>query len=226
MKKHFILLALFATSVSFAQDREKGTIEIAPTVGISVAQYLGVNSYYNADPLYSSTVGVNFDVYLSNVWSLRSGLHYQIMGGEEYNYYYNSTNFTSSWTTQRLDYLTLPIHGNLHFGSKRNWNLNFGPTIGFLLRAEYESNNYVMDNSEHFKRAQLGLGVGMGHNFKIKENMGIGLQLNQTIGLTNIDNNRFYVSNFYNDNNYYTQNYYITLGVSFIFTSSSVSKEE
>ncbi|MGB1288154.1 MAG: hypothetical protein ACPG7F_16575, partial [Aggregatilineales bacterium] len=31
-----------------------------------------------------------------------------------------------------------PIHANWHFGSNRNWYLNFGPTLGVLLDSKYE----------------------------------------------------------------------------------------
>ena len=72
----------------------------------------------------SFNAGVIGEYYFSNRWSLRSGLVYDSKGskvklsGEEY--------------IDKLNYIAVPLHANWHFGSNRNWFLNFGPTLGFF----------------------------------------------------------------------------------------------
>lgn len=197
MKKTLLISALFTSLVINAQVPDKGTLEVAPVIGVAFSNYVSDYGYSSNDPIVSSTVGVDLDVYFSKNWSLRSGLHYQIMGTE----YYTSP----GWTTERLDYLTLPVHANIHFGRKKNWNAHFGPSFSFLLNAESESNSYVNQNIENsVNNFQLGFGFGIGHKIQLNDFMALGLQYNHLIGLTRA--NRYSDYNYYN--NYYYDYYY------------------
>ncbi|HUH26237.1 MAG TPA: outer membrane beta-barrel protein, partial [Flavobacterium sp.] len=157
-------------------------------------------------------------------WSLRSGLHYQIMGTE----YYNSP----GWTTERLDYLTLPAHANIHFGKKKNWNAHFGPSFSFLLNAESDNGSHINQNLEsEIKDFQLGFGFGIGHKIQLNDFMALGLQYNHVIGLTAV--NRYSTYDYYNDyyHDYYygeddIRNNFGSFTVSLIFKLGSKSRDE
>lgn len=221
MKKYLLISSVLFSSIGFSQDREPGTIEIAPTIGLAVSQFLNYDDYFYSEPLFSSTIGVDFDYYFSSRWSLRSGLLYQIMGTD---YYKSSGNYR-----EKLDYLSVPVHANVHFGYGKNFHLNFGPTLGILMKGTQISSDGTEFNPDNYKPMQVALGVGFGHNFKVKENMGIGLELTQSFGLTNINKNyngfyNYNGSNSFNSNSA-VQNYYVNLSVRFVFTTNTIAKE-
>lgn len=180
MKKIICLGLVLCGFFGFSQQREKGAIEVAPIVGSAASNYF----YYtndklsnDPDPISSVNFGVNGDYYFNNRWSLRSGLLFQRMGSE-----YDLTPLGGEMTKDKLDYLTLPANANWHFGKTRKWNLNFGPSLGFLLSAK--SND--RDIKDHLSSFQLGFNFGVGYKFEIKENIGILIDYQGMGGLTGV----------------------------------------
>ena len=176
--KNFIFLSIFFTSFcGFSQNREKGTIELSPIVGFSSS------NYYSSEQLNNSSItgvdfGINSDYYFNDRWSLRSGLLLQTMGSE-----FNGFNgFQIVKFEDKLKYLTIPINANWHFGSTRKWNLNFGPSVGFLMSAK-TNNEDVKEFAESF---QLGLNVGIGYKIEVTNKFSILLDYQGVTGLTNV----------------------------------------
>jgi len=169
MKKLFLSAALLLALFSNAQSREKGAIELAPQVGYSSSNYYG-NNVNNNSSLSKGTFGVGGDYFFSNRWSLRSGLHLQTMGSQFYG------------VEEKLNYLTIPVNANWHFGSTRKWNLNFGPSIGFLLSAK--------DNSTDIKylanTTQIGLNVGIGYKIEVSKQTSILIDYQSITGLSDV----------------------------------------
>ena len=185
MKKIIFLGILFSSFAGFSQIREKGTIELAPVVGYG-ASMLYDNSYDQNSSLSSINLGVNGDYFFNNRWSLRSGLFYQTMG-TEYSYsFFNPfiLNQTSNTKTNKLElnYLTIPINANWHFGSTRKWYLNFGPTVGFLLSSK-ENDVSSLDN---LNGTQIGFNFGIGYKIEISEKFSIVLDHQEMIGFSNV----------------------------------------
>jgi hypothetical protein len=159
MKKIILCaLVLCAFTLANAQSREIGTFELTPFLGSSSSNYNfdGKTSSANS-PINSVTYGIDGDYYFNNRWSIRSGLLIQTMGSE-----YNRI-------TEKLNYLTIPINANWHFGSTRKWNLNFGPSIGFLMSAK--ANDTDINNLVN--PTQYGLNFGIGYRIEIQKNIGI-----------------------------------------------------
>lgn len=169
MKKLFLSAALLFALFSNAQSREKGTIELIPQVGYSSSNYYG-NNVNNNSSLSKATFGVGGDYFFSNRWSLRSGLHLQTMGSQVYS------------IEEKLNYLTIPVNANWHFGSTRKWNLNFGPSIGFLLSAK--------DNSTDIKdlanTTQIGLNVGIGYKIEVSKQVSVLIDYQSITGLSDV----------------------------------------
>ncbi|MDP2159048.1 MAG: outer membrane beta-barrel protein, partial [Flavobacterium sp.] len=117
MKKIIYLSILLTGFFGFSQNREKGTIELAPIIGYSSANYYGDKIVNNNSTLNSFDFGINSDYYFNDNWSLRSGLLLQTMGSRY------------GQLEDKIKYLTIPVNANWHFGSTRKWNLNFGPSI-------------------------------------------------------------------------------------------------
>jgi hypothetical protein len=180
MKKNLLLfIALISFAFANAQSREKGTVEITPKIGYS--SFSENNEGESTDSNTGVAFGATADYYFNNRWSLRSGLVFDKMGGE-----YDSGYGISK---DKLNYLTIPINANWHFGSTRKWNLNFGFSPSFLLNAE------VSDNTGHsmeipssvIKSFQLGFTYGLGYKIEVNKKFGILLDWQGFAGLTNIN---------------------------------------
>lgn len=158
--KKFIILFILLISVSYGNAQSfPGDITISPQAGVSLSTYF--TSKPGFDPRISTTGGFIGEYYLSGTWSFRSGLIYDRMGARDNLKY-----------TQMLDYLTVPINANWHFGRFRNFYLNFGPSLSLLMvgRAENENGDVIDltdDEGAKFKEYDLGMSVGIGYKFYI-----------------------------------------------------------
>lgn len=183
MKKILLsLITLFSFAFTNAQSKEKGTIEITPKIGYS--SFNENNEGENTDANSGVAFGATADYYFNNRWSLRSGLIFNKMGGE---YYINGMG--GVWE-DKLNYLSIPLNANWHFGSTRKWNLNFGLSPSFLLNAEANDavgNSMKITNNE-IKSFQLGLTFGIGYKIEVTKTFGILIDYQGFAGLTNINN--------------------------------------
>lgn len=170
MKKAICLGLLLSGFLGFSQLRDKGAIELTPIIGYSSANYYGEENLTN-DPISSVNLGVNGDYFFNNRWSLRSGLLFQTMGSEVVTGY-----------KEKLNYLTIPVNANWHFGSTRKWNLNFGPSAGFLLSAKGNG----VDFKNEANSFQLGLNYGIGYKIEISEKFSILIDYQGMTGLTEV----------------------------------------
>lgn len=172
------LIALFSFALANAQIKEKGAIEITPKIGSSSF------SEYSKEDHTDSNSGVSFgataDYYFNNRWSLRSGLIFDKMGGEYKN--------DGRYYEDKLNYLSIPINANWHFGSTRKWNLNFGLSPSFLTSAKVIENEYTTNIPKNtIESFQLGLSFGIGYKIEITKKFGILIDAQWFNGLTNIN---------------------------------------
>jgi hypothetical protein len=177
-KKLLSLIALVCFGLTNAQIREKGTIEITPKIGYSRFNQQSEKEYngYNPALEFSGTI----DYYFNTRWSLRSGLAYSKMRGEGV--------VLDGFFQNQLNYLSIPLNANWHFGSTRKWNLNFGLSPSFLISGSAETNDYSSSNIDIkvVKPFQLGMTFGLGYKIEITKKCGILLDGQWFNGLTNI----------------------------------------
>lgn len=184
MKKKLLFILFASTSLS-AQIREKGDVEIIPFIGYSTSDYIFSDSGNLTTTSASSiTFGADFDYFFNDRWSFHSGLSYQRKGVE-------SEGFFSSVGEQKLNYLTIPLNVNWHFGSTRKWYLNFGPNLGFLTAAKLESQN-IKGALNSF---ELGIGVGIGYKVEVSDSFSLGFDFQENIGLTYVNKEGYYRAN-------------------------------
>lgn len=177
MKKILLLATLMLIGLLNAQTKEKGTFEITPKIGYS--NFSEISEDDSTDSRSSASFSITGDYYFNNRWSLRSGLSFDNMGG---SYRVGSNKFID-----KLNYLSIPLNANWHFGSTRKWNLNFGLSPSFLTSAKVESNG-ISENfpSGIIKSFQLGLTYGIGYKIEINKKFGILIDYQFFNGLTNI----------------------------------------
>ncbi|RVT77476.1 porin family protein [Flavobacterium sufflavum] len=170
MKKVILsVLAVFAFGFANAQLREKGEIEIVPQIGVISANYYGGESGDGNSAITSASFGVGANYFFNDRWSLLSGLIYQPMGTE------------FSGFKDELKYVTIPVNASWHFGSTRKWNLNFGPSIGFLTSAKTSDGD---DFKDEMNSTQIGLNVGIGYKIEISDNFSLLIDYQSLTGLT------------------------------------------
>ena len=175
MKKGILVIAFaILCSTSIYAQSDKGDITIEPRIGVNFSTYAS-EADYGARTSFAG--GGVFEYYFSDRWSLRSGLFYDTKGAED--------DFDN---TDKLNYLTLPINANWHFGKKRNWYLNFGPGVAFLLSAETElADGSSVDIKDLIPSTDIGLTLGIGHKFDIGENVQLVIDYQGFAGFINLD---------------------------------------
>lgn len=174
------LATLLTIGFANAQVKEKGTIEITPKIGKS-----SFVEYNEDEDSTKSNSGIEFgataDYYFNNRWSLRSGLIFDKMGGKY--------EFEGNRYEDKLNYLSVPINANWHFGSTRKWNLNFGLSPSFLTDAKVSENGYTANIPKNvIESFQLGFTFGIGYKIEITQKFGILIDAQFFEGLTNINN--------------------------------------
>lgn len=165
----FAAAAIFAFGFANAQEREKGAIELAPHIGYS-SYFFNGDEVDGLSSISSVNFGVNADYFFNDRWSLRSGLLSQTMGAKD------------SSDEMKLNYISVPVNANWHFGSTRKWFLNFGASASFLTKAELSGQD-IKDDIESF---QLGISYGIGYKLEVSDNFSILIESQNLFGMSNI----------------------------------------
>ena len=181
MKKNLTLLVILLGiySVSCAQTKTKSEF------GFNI----GFNTSATLDVLSTSTNGIGFnagvsgDYYFSNRWSIKAKLSYDQKGWTQgVGLFGEPDGFETGHLT--LNYLTVPLMANWHFGKTRNWFLDVGPYAGFLMNASLNN----ADIKPRFKSTDFGFAFGIGVKFPIAEKAKLFLEYDAQTSLTNIFN--------------------------------------
>ena len=154
-KPLFIVMCLLAMTTLNAQNTS-GDFTLAPQIGVAFSTYYANNEVtYNSRTSFA--VGVIGDYYFNDRWSLRSGLLHSPMGAKD-----------ATGIVDKLNFITIPVNANWHFGKNRNWYLNFGPSVSFLTKAESElPNGTTIDLKNFVKSTDVGLNLGIGYKIDI-----------------------------------------------------------
>ncbi|AWM14938.1 hypothetical protein DI487_14490 [Flavobacterium sediminis] len=177
MRKLLVTGLVLFSAAFYAQKREKGAIELTPKIGYASSNYYSDEDISNS-ALSSVNIGADADFFFNNRWSIRSGLFYQTMGSKYRGYMGNSVGTIK----EKLHYLTVPVNANWHFGSTRKWNLNFGPSFGFLTAAGIND----FDVKDQVNSFQLGLNYGIGYKIEVNESFSILIDYQGMTGLTEV----------------------------------------
>ena len=169
MKKPLFVVVCFLAITALSAQNKSGDFTLAPQLGLNLSNYTSSENLNNKVRT-AFNVGVIAEYYFNDRWSFRSGLVYDSKG----------TKITSSGQDyiDKLNYVAIPLHANWHFGSNRNWFLNFGPTVGFL-ESSFDA----------------GLGAGIGYKFDIADATQLYIQYQGYNGFIDLFNADFSVFN-------------------------------
>lgn len=186
MKKLFFTFFVITGFYSFVSAQQSKGIELGLGVG-----YNGATVVSNDNQSTKSKSGFNaafsVDNYFSNRWSLKVKAIYDQKGWGEG---FLTVNTSSSSTTYpsvdySLNYITVPVMANWHFGKTRNWYLDFGPYIGFLLDAKVSS-GYNGSLKTLFNTTDGGLAYGIGIKLPVSQKTKFYIEFDGQSGVSNI----------------------------------------
>ena len=177
MKKLVLMLALglIASYATLAQS-DKNDFTLAPQIGYNNSTYAVNDNNFSFNSRSAFTAGLIAEYYFSDRWSIRSGLIYDPKGSEDIGK-----------NVDKLNYITIPVNGNWHFGSTRKWYLNFGPTVSLLTNAESElSSGTTVDIKKVVNDLDIGLALGIGYKFTISESFQLYIDYQSVGGFTSV----------------------------------------
>lgn len=188
MKKITYLIISLITASTTALAQGKGNVEFTFGAGLNTSN---VSSYYdNSDYNISYNAEAGADYYFSESWSIKAKVIYDKKGWDNGFIFIESDTpglpSDSYRTDYNLDYITVPLMANWHFGRTKNWYLNFGPYVGFLLNAEDTTFNF--DLTEGFNNTDAGLAFGIGVKIPVSEYLKIFIEYDGQSGFTEIFN--------------------------------------
>ncbi|HTD42250.1 MAG TPA: porin family protein [Mucilaginibacter sp.] len=177
------LLILFGIcSASFAQRRD--AVEFGANIGYNAASVSYSGSGYSSDYTSGLNLGFSAEYYFSNRWSIKGKLIYDQKGWGN-GYLILPDNSEIDGVDIHLNYLTIPVMANWHFGRTRNWYLHFGPYVGFLLDAN-ESSNSGLDIKPAFNSTEIGFDAGVGVKFPVSNHVKLFIELDGQGGFNNV----------------------------------------
>jgi opacity protein-like surface antigen len=181
MKKIFTTLFM-VVGISTLALAQKGKTEFGLGIGYSGASVSTGNSNENTDAIGGVNIALSFDQYFSDAWSLKAKLTYDQKGW--------ANGFLDLGTTSinnvdfKLNYITVPVMANWHFGRTHNWYLDFGPYVGFLTSA---TESYTgSDVKSSFNTTDGGLAAGIGVKIPVSDKIKFFIEYEGQSGVVNI----------------------------------------
>jgi len=173
----------------FASAQDKGNVEFGFNVGLSGSTVSDDNNV--ADSRTGFNAGASAEYYFSRSWGIKAKVIYDRKGydngiitvSDNFGTYDYSTNY-------KLDYFTVPVMANWHFGRKKNWYLNFGPYAGFLVSAK--DSRFDFDVKREFESTDFGFAYGIGVKIPVSQYLKIFIEYDGQEGFTNIFKDNYY----------------------------------
>jgi outer membrane protein W len=172
MKKILTAILIVAGMYTAASAQTRNSSEFGVNVGYN-ASTVATDYYTNTSYRSGFNFGISEDYYFSDAWSFKIKAIYDQKGWSDG--YLSDANDNSYYTNYKLNYITVPLMANWHFGRTRNWYLNFGPYVGFLLNAK-ETTGHA-DLSQAFNKVDGGLDLGIGIKFPVSNSANFFIEL-------------------------------------------------
>ncbi|MFT4803511.1 MAG: hypothetical protein ACI9YE_000704 [Psychroserpens sp.] len=179
-----LIIVLFTSLGMFNLNAQsdKGDIEFGIGLGFN---YSNVVVGSNAEDATDSKSGLNVaavgEYFFSDRWGIKAKLIYDQKGWG--NGFFDDDN--GSFTTDfNVNYLTIPVMANWHFGANRSWYLNFGPYVGILLNAE--TGTRAIDVKDAISSTDFGIAYGIGYKFDVTDTTKLYVEWDAQAGVTDI----------------------------------------
>ena len=163
MKRIVLLLAVLLLGVTASAQEEKGIFTIQPKLGMNIANYIEGG---NTDPRIGLAIGAEGEYRFSRLFSLSVGVIYSQQGDKEEGYLNN----VYAKTTDKLDYLNIPLMSNLYVANGLALKLGVQPNFNMSAKYEIEANGMTIggdysDQGIDIKSFDLSLPLGLSYEF-------------------------------------------------------------
>jgi hypothetical protein len=187
MTKFLTTLLILSGIYSMSLAQSKTNVELGVNVGYNAA-YISQTGYSDvfSPAIGGFNVGVSADFPTSPTWSIKVKAIYDQKGWAD-GFITDNQGNTINDVNFRLDYITIPVMANWHFGRSKNWYLNFGGYAGFLLDASETSSG--MNVKDAFNPTDFGIALGIGVKIPISKNAKFFIEDDGQAGLINIFKN-------------------------------------
>ena len=187
MKKILTTLLILSGIYTVAFSQTKNTAEFGINVGYNAANVTYPGSNVNSDYTSGLNLGFSAEYYFSDRWSIKGKLSYDQKGWGN-GYLILPDNSEIDGVNFHLNYLTVPVMANWHFGRTRNWYLHFGPYVGFLLNTS-ESSNSGQNIKDAFNTTEFGFDAGIGVKFPVSNHVKLFIEADGQGGFNNVFKN-------------------------------------
>jgi opacity protein-like surface antigen len=180
MKKLALSTLLTLGFIVASNAQGKGDVEFGVNVGYNSSTVTVSNSIFQPDSGSGVNFGVAADYFFSEDWSIKGKLIYDQKGWNNIGYVNGNIFYNTNYN---LNYITIPVMANWHFGRTSNWNLNFGPYAGFLMSAKETRGG--LDIKDGFNKNDFGLAFGIGVKIPVSPKLKINIEYEAQSGLSN-----------------------------------------
>lgn len=159
-----------------------GETEFGIGIGYNGSYVIASNSNESSGTRGGFNVGLSMDHYFSDRWSLKAKVSYDQKGWSKGFLQTPSTTYTN--ITYNLNYVSIPVMANWHFGKTRNWYLNFGPYLGILTTATATQDN--IDVKSILNSTDGGIALGIGVKIPVSEKAKFFIEFDGQGGMANV----------------------------------------
>ncbi len=200
MKTTFFLPALLCLCTSFATAQDH-SFEVGAFGGGSYTDFREdgwLLDIYDFEATFNYVVGLHTQLNISDLIGIRIDPSYSRKSGTE-NILWSDVNGDlistegDTWE-RRLDYVVIPLLGNLQFGSKIRFNIFTGPYLGILLnqRDVLDSpfdGTVKISNQNVYATTDFGISGGASIEFELLNNIGLEVAVRNDFGLSDVYQN-------------------------------------
>lgn len=185
MKKVILFIVLIFSIITISAQN-KGDFEMGGNIGLNLSTVSSIDNNDAADAKVQYNIGASLEYYFSDSWGIKTKLIYDNKGWAN-GFFENLDTNEIFITDYRLSYVTVPVMANWHFGSRKNWYLNFGAYLGFLSSAEATDIN--IEAKEFFTSTDFGLTFGVGYRVLLNDKLTLYFEYDEQAGLLEIFDN-------------------------------------
>jgi len=181
--KKIILTLLAVSGIYTVQAQNKGNVEFGLGTGLNLSTVSSSDFYGNPDTNVSYNFNGSAEYYFSESWGIKAMVMYDRKGWDD-AFITDVESGYSTRTNINMDYITIPVMANWHFGRKNNWYLNFGPYVGFLMSAK--DTELDIDLKDAHNTTDAGLAFGIGVKIPLNNYMKLFIEYQEQAGVIDI----------------------------------------
>ncbi|TDS65042.1 porin family protein [Myroides indicus] len=164
--KKIILSALALTAFTFTANAQTPDLKLGAKAGVNFANLNGGESM---DMKTGFHVGVLAEIFINEKFSVQPEILYSSQGAEK------------DGLKANFDYINVPIIGKYYVMD--GLNVQFGPQIGFLTKAELKGGGEKMDMKDASQKVDFGVNFGAGYELP----MGVFFDARYNLGFTKVE---------------------------------------